>query len=380
MQKISILGSTGSIGTQTLEVIANDHTNFEVIGLTAHSNYELLAAQIEMFTPKIVSINNQQGAEIIKQQFPNISVISDVETIAALDENDIVVNALVGFAGLKPSIEVLKKGKRLALANKESLVTGGEIINKLIQDTPGAHIIPIDSEHSAIFQCLQGNDQKNIEKIILTCSGGAFRDKTLDELQNVSVANALKHPNWDMGQRITIDSATLINKGFEVIETIRLFDVSPDQVEVVIHPQSTVHSFVQYNDGNIIAQVSPPDMRMAISYALYHPQRGQNNFERLNLINQTWNFSEPDIETFPCLTYAYDAIKTGGTLPTVLNAADEVAVDLFLNKKIDFLDIQDCIKSSMDIHQVKKNPSIDDIFEADLQTRKHVIQTFEHST
>lgn len=379
MKKISILGSTGSIGTQTLEVIENDRDNFEIVGLSAYSNTELLIEQIKKYTPKIVCIHTEEDATCIRQTFPHLKVLSQkngILEIASHNDNDIVVNAIVGFAGLESTIMALQKNKIVALANKESLVTGGSIIQEILSKKSSAKIFPIDSEHSAIFQCLQGNPKNRIEKIILTCSGGPFLNTPEEKIIQATVNDALKHPNWDMGKRISIDSATFVNKGLEVIEAAYLFDLSPDQIDVVVHPQSKVHSFIQYTDGNILAQVSPPDMRMAISYVLYYPDRGVNTFERLNLFGETWNFLQPDTTKFPCLEYAYTCLRAGGTLPTAFNAADEAAVELFLQETIGFRDIEKIILHCIENHQNITNPTLEDIIKTDEEIREHVFSQF----
>lgn len=364
MKHLAILGSTGSIGTQTLEVVDQNPDQFKVVALTARNSIETLIPQIEKYKPEFVCVSEEEAAKKLQNICSHIKVLNGenglLET-CSIDKIDIAVNGLVGIAGLKPTLKLLENGKLVALANKESLVTGGHLIQENIVKF-GGDILPLDSEHSAIFQCIQNCEHKEIEKIIITCSGGPFRSKSREEMQFVSQSDALNHPNWSMGSKITIDSATLMNKGLEVIEAVQLFDLSLNQVDVVIHPQSSIHSFVQFQDGNILAQIGPPDMRMAISYALHYPQRAKNTFQRLNLIDQNWNFSAPDTERFPCLKMAYDAIAKGGSYPVVLNTANEVAVELFLSGKIPFLEIETIIRKALDEHESIDQPTLDDIF------------------
>jgi len=343
--KIVILGSTGSIGTQTLEAVRN-LGNIEVFGLTAYSNIDLLEQQIIEFKPKVAAVYDEAAALELSRRVGSACEIltgsNGIIAVASVGANcvrPLVLNALVGSSGVLPTIAAIKAGSNIALANKETLVCAGEIIMSLAK-AKGVSIIPVDSEHSAIFQCLQGNDGNRLNKIYLTASGGPFRGYSASQLEKVTVEGALRHPNWSMGHKVTIDSATMMNKGLEVIEAGWLFDASPDEIEVLVHPQSVVHSMVEFADGQVIAQLGPPDMRLPIQYALTYPNRVTNTFSRLDFTkSSTLTFEVPDFEAFPCLRLAYEAYKAGGMLPNVLNAANEVAVELFLAKKISFLDI-----------------------------------------
>ena len=373
VKKISILGSTGSIGVQTLDVARN--IGVQVLGLTANSNIDLLEKQIREFHPLMVSVGNKDLAEELKKRIIdlNIEVLSDLEglnSIATMDEADTVVTSIVGIAGLIPTVEAIRKGKNIALANKETLVTAGTIVMSEAKKHK-VKIFPVDSEHSAIFQCLMGNNSKEIERIILTASGGPFRGKSTNELEKVTLAQALKHPNWNMGNKITIDSATLMNKGLEVIEAKWLFNIPPEKIQVVVHPQSIIHSAVEFIDGSVIAQLGSPDMRIPIQLALTYPERISNNFSKLDLFEAgTLSFERPDFNAFPCLKLAFDALNIGGTMPAVLNAANEYAVALFLDEKIKFLHIPEIIKKVMDSHSVNNFPSLDDIIEVDKWARE----------
>jgi len=367
VKKIAILGSTGSIGTQTLDVVRfND--DLEVVALSAGSNIELLEQQIREFHPKLVAIWKEEDAKQLERNIADISpkckVVCGMEgliDVATIDESDILITAVVGMIGIKPTIAAIEHGKDIGLANKETLVTAGHIIMPLAKEK-NVSILPVDSEHSAIFQCLNGERTNKIHKILLTASGGPFRGMSKEELENVTLDMALKHPNWSMGKKITIDSASMVNKGLEVIEAKWLFDVNPDQIEVVIQPQSIIHSMVEFDDGAIIAQLGTPDMRLPIQYALYYPNRVFLQGSRLDFsaISEI-TFSKPDMEAFLGLKFAFDAIRVGGSLPTVLNAANEKAVAMFLAKKIRFLDIYEIIKTCMDEHTVIPNPSVDEI-------------------
>ncbi len=362
-KKVIILGSTGSIGRQTLDIIKNNLGEFEVVGLSVNTNIELLKTQIDIFSPQVVAINNRKNRLSSK-----IDILYGEEGIINMIENydaDIVVNALVGFAGLSPTLSVLKTDKRLLLANKESLVVAGGLINKMF---PGKHIIPLDSEHSAIFQCLNGEDVSDIEKIFLTCSGGPFYKKKLEDLKRVSVDDALKHPNWVMGSKITIDSATLMNKGFELIEAMWLFGLALDQIDIVIHRESICHSMVQFSDGNIIAQINLPDMRYPISYGLFYPGRRTNNLKRLDIFDQNWTFGRPDTNTFRLLELTYKVIKKGGTYPVALNTANEIAVSKFLSKEISFIEIMDLVEEIIGNH-IDRELSISNIYQIDSYLR-----------
>ncbi|MDM8533083.1 1-deoxy-D-xylulose-5-phosphate reductoisomerase [Clostridiaceae bacterium HSG29] len=365
MKKISILGSTGSIGTQTLEVVRENIDKFEIIGLTCNSNIELILSQIKEFKPKIVCVMNEKKAkELEKLISSKIEIVTNIEgliKVATNSENDIVVTAVVGSIGLVPTYEAVKLGIDIALANKETLVTAGEIIMKEAKKS-GSKILPVDSEHSAIFQSLLGNKHKEIDKLILTASGGAFLNKTIEELKDVKVKDALKHPNWEMGRKITIDSATMMNKGLEVIEAKWLFDIDIENIDVVIHPQSIIHSMVQYIDSSVIAQMGLPDMKLPIVFALNYPDRKVNNYERLDLTKiQSLTFYKPDLDKYKPLSLAYRAIRIGGTMPVVLNTANEIYVNKFLNDEIDFLDIANYVENAMNNHKVINNPSLEDI-------------------
>ncbi|MGI6778294.1 MAG: 1-deoxy-D-xylulose-5-phosphate reductoisomerase [Acetivibrionales bacterium] len=370
---ISILGSTGSVGVQTIDVARN--LNLKIAGLTAYENIDLLEKQAREFHPKVVAIADEGLAEQLEFRLRDLEtkVYSGVEGLkkaACIEEVDTVVVSVVGIAGLIPTLEAIRNGKNVALANKEVLVSAGHIIMPEAKKN-NVLILPVDSEHSAIFQSLMGNRNKDIEKIILTASGGPFRGRSLDEMRYVSVSEALKHPNWSMGKKITIDSATLMNKGLEVIEARWFFDVWTDQIQVLIHPQSIVHSMVEYADGSIISQMGPSDMRIPIQFALTYPERKGNWFERLDFLTcGSLTFEEPDYEAFPCLGLAFEALEKGGTMPAVLNAANEEAVRLFLDGVIGFLDIPAIIRRVMDMHSMNINPCLDDIIEVDKWARQ----------
>lgn len=372
-KNISIIGSTGSIGTQALEVAQN--LNLKVLGLTANSNIELLEKQARMFKPHLVAVKNNRLAKELAHRLKGTGVevlggTGGINRAASMDEADTVLNAIVGSAGLIPTLEAVRKGKKIALANKESLVTAGSLVMSEAKKH-NAVIIPVDSEHSAIFQCIMGNEKEFVSKIILTASGGPFRGRSLKELEYVTPAEALKHPNWEMGSKITIDSATLMNKGLEVIEAKWLFGLELDRIEVVVHPQSLIHSMVEYVDGSVIAQAGPSDMRLPIQFALTYPKRSGNSFSRLDFVEAgVLTFERPDYEAFPCLRLAFDALKTGGTMPVVLNAANEAAVEFFIKGKIKFTDIPKIIKYVMRKHCVNINPDIDDIIEVDRWSRE----------
>lgn len=374
-KKIVILGSTGSIGTQTIDVIASNPDKFELYGITAHSNSELLISQARKYKPNFVIVTKDECYPIVKEALSNedIKVYAGIDSVCdlvSMPSVDIVVTAMVGYAGLKPTISAVKAGKTIALANKETLVVAGELIKDLALKHH-APILPVDSEHSAIFQCLAGEITNPIEKIILTASGGPFRKHSLEELKHVTKADALKHPNWDMGAKITIDSASMMNKGFEVIEAKWLFDLNIDQIDVLVHPQSIVHSMVQFKDGSVKAQLGLPDMRLPIAYALSYPNRLENNYERLDFLkfNQL-NFEKPDIERFRNLGFAFQAMKQGGNMPCILNAANEIAVYGFLNDKISFLGMSDLIEWAMTNTDFIANPSYEDYVATDSLVRK----------
>lgn len=376
MKKITILGSTGSIGTQTLDVVRKNKDKFEVVAISANSSVDLLLEQILEFKPKYVAVYNEESATKLKNMIPNnidIEVLSSMEglvKICELEEVDIVLTAVVGMIGLVPTMAAIKAKKTIALANKETLVTAGELVMNEAKKN-NVKILPVDSEHSAIFQCLNGERSKDIEKIILTASGGPFRGKNKEELINVTKDQALKHPNWDMGRKISIDSSTLMNKGLEVIEAKWLFDVDVEDIEVVVHPQSIIHSMVSFRDSSVMSQMGCPDMRLPIEYALTYPERSKTDFERLDLAKiGTLTFEEPDMETFPCLELAFKALKLGGTYPTALNSANEVLVNEFLDDKISFYDIPYYIERSLEAHKNRSNPTLEDILEVDKETRE----------
>lgn len=375
MRKISILGSTGSIGTQTLEVVENLE-NIKVMAITGNSNIELLEEQARKFQPELVAVMDEKNAEVLKEKLADmdICVVSGIDGLveaATYEGIDTVVTSVVGNVGLKPTFEAICAGKNIALANKETLVSAGQLVMDLAKKH-NIKIYPVDSEHSAIFQSLQGNEGNKIERILLTASGGPFRGKKREELLNVTAADALKHPNWSMGNKITIDSATLMNKGLEVMEAKWLFDVDVDQIEVLIHPQSIVHSAVEYEDGAIMAQMGEPDMRVPIQYALTYPKRVKSPFPRIDFTQHNHlTFDKPDMETFKCLSLAYRALKTGGTLPAVLNGANEVAVARFLKGDIGFLQIPELIEQTMDAYTVKQEYTLEDLLEADAWAKNY---------
>lgn len=372
---IAILGSTGSIGVQTLEVARN--LGIGVSALTANSNMDLVEKQAREFMPQLVSIGDGTQALELDRRLKSLNIevhygMEGLKAAASMAAADTVVTSIVGVAGLIPTIEAIRHGKSIALANKETLVTAGSIVMSEAA-AHGVSIFPVDSEHSAIYQCLAANRRQDVERLILTASGGPFRGKTPEELEKVTVAQALKHPNWNMGSKITIDSATLMNKGLEVIEARWLFDFAPDRIRVVVHPQSIIHSMVEYTDGSIIAQLGSPDMRIPIQLALTWPGRSMNDFSRLDLLKcGGLTFEEPDMEGFPCLGLAFEALKAGGTMPVVMNGANEAAVELFLKEKIGFCDIPRLISRAMQDHSVNIKPSLDDIIEVDRWARKLV--------
>lgn len=376
MKKIAILGSTGSIGTQTLEVV-RENGDIEVLALAAGSNITLLEAQIREFGPKLAAVWSEEKARELKSRVRDLDVrvVSGMDGLletAAMPEAEILVTAIVGMIGIRPTIEAIKAGKDIALANKETLVTAGHIIMPLAKER-GVSILPVDSEHSAIFQSLQGGQQKALHKILLTASGGPFRGKTRAELEEIQVEDALKHPNWEMGKKITIDSSTMVNKGLEVIEAKWLFGVSVDQVEVVVQPQSIIHSMVEYADGAIIAELGTPDMKLPIQYALYYPERRYLPGKRLDfsLLSQI-TFEKPDLETFYGLKLAFEAGRKGGSLPTVLNAANEAAVAMFLERKIKYLQIPEMICCCMERHQNIADPIVEQILETEQETYAYI--------
>ncbi len=374
MKELVILGSTGSIGTQSLEVAKRQ--GYSVNGLASGGNIELLESQAREWRPKTVAVFNKEKAKDLKIKLADtdIKVLSGSEGVCevASGSGDTVVNAIVGIAGLKPTLSAIESGKTIALANKETLVTGGDIVKAKAKEK-GVAILPVDSEHSAIFQSLQGAPKGSIKRILLTASGGPFFGKTRNELENVTVKEALNHPNWSMGAKITIDSATLMNKGLEVIEAVHLFDISADNIEVLVHRQSIIHSGVELSDGAVIAQLGTPDMRLPIQYALTYPERSDYAFERLDLFKVgTLTFEKPDTETFKCLPLCIKAINEGGIAPTVVNGANEEAVRLFLEGKIKFLQIAELVEKALVSVQNKKEFTLDDIFYADTLAREIV--------
>ena len=376
MKKIAILGSTGSIGTQTLEVV-RENKDIEVSGLAAGNNIERLEAQIREFAPKVVAVWNEERAKELadKVRDLDVKIVSGMEgliEVSTLPEVEILVTAIVGMIGIRPTIAAITAGKHIALANKETLVTAGHIIMPLAKEH-GVSILPVDSEHSAIFRSLQGGQERALHKILLTASGGPFRGRRWEDLQNVQVEDALKHPNWEMGRKITIDSSTMVNKGLEVIEAKWLFGVDVDQIEVVVQPQSIIHSMVEYVDGAVIAQLGTPDMKLPIQYALYYPERRYLPGDRLDFRGLAQlTFEEPDLETFYGLRLAYEAGKAGGSLPTVFNAANEKAVSKFLNREIRFLEIPEMIQACMEAHKNIANPSVDEILQTEAETYDYI--------
>ncbi len=371
---IAILGSTGSIGRQALEVIADNNELFEVYALTANNQVDLLIEQALRFRPEMVVIANEQHYLKLKEALTGLPIKvfagnDSVAQIAEMQPIDIVLTAMVGYSGLKPTINAIKAGKKIALANKETLVVAGELICDLVKQY-NSSIIPVDSEHSAIFQCLTGEGNNPIEKLILTASGGPFRTKSIAELEHVTSAQALRHPNWDMGAKITIDSASMMNKGFEIIEAKWLFGVSPEQIDVVVHPQSIIHSMVQFADGSIKAQLGLPDMKLPIQYAFTYPDRLKTNFPRLDFnICTQFTFEQPDTERFRNLAFAYYAMDRGGNMPCILNAANEIVVAEFLKDKIGFLQMSDIIEKVMAKAEFIANPSYEDYVKTDEMVR-----------
>ncbi len=376
IKKIGVLGSTGSIGTQTLDVV-RANGDLRVEALSAGSNIELLERQIREFHPKLAVVFYEEKALELKRRIRDLDVrvasgMEGLLELAVMPETEILVTAIVGMIGIRPTIAAIEAGKDIALANKETLVTAGHLIMPLAQER-GVKILPVDSEHSAIFQCLAGNDGRSIDKLLITASGGPFRGRKKEELRNVTVEDALRHPNWSMGHKITIDSATLVNKGLEVMEARWLFGVDLENIQVVVQPKSIIHSMVQFCDGAVMAQLGTPDMKLPIQYALYYPERRYLAGERLDFHTlKEITFEEPDMETFEGLPLAIRAAKEGGTMPTVFNAANEALVAKFLKKQIAFLDIYDGIRGAMEHHRTKKNPSLDEILAAEREAREWV--------
>ena len=376
MKKIGILGSTGSIGTQTLEIVRSN-PDLQVVALAAGSNVSLMEQQVREFHPLLAVMGSEEASADLKSRIADTDtkVLAGMEgmlELAVLPQVEVLVTAIVGMIGIRPTIAAIEAGKTIALANKETLVTAGHIIMPLAKQK-GVSILPVDSEHSAIFQSMHGENRERVSKILLTASGGPFRGKKTKELQDITVEDALKHPNWSMGRKITVDSATLVNKGLEVMEAKWLFDVEPDQIQVVVHPQSIIHSMVEYVDGGIMAQLGMPDMKLPIQYALFYPDRRPMDGKRVDFFAlKSISFEEPDVKTFRGLQLAYDAIAAGGSMPTVFNAANEKAVGLFLDKKIRFLAIYDLIQGAMEQHKVIANPTVDEILEAEAQAHAYI--------
>jgi 1-deoxy-D-xylulose-5-phosphate reductoisomerase len=374
-KRIAILGSTGSIGTQALEVIAQNPEKFEVEVLTANNNVDILIAQAKKFQPNAVVIANSDKYKIVTEALRNepVKVYAGTDAlnqVVQMETIDLVLTAMVGYSGLMPTYNAIKAGKNIALANKETMVVAGEIITKAAHENK-VEILPVDSEHSAIFQCLVGEFLNPVEKIYLTCSGGPFRGKTEKELQNVTVENALAHPNWDMGAKITIDSSTLMNKGFEMIEACWLFGLPPAKVDVIVHPQSVIHSIVQFEDGSMKAQMGLPDMKLPIQYALGFPIRIKNNFPRFNFLDYpTLSFEPPNTKIFRNLALSFEAMKAGGNMPCILNAANEVVVESFLNKKITFLQMPEMIEKAMQKVSFIEKPALEDLIQTNAETRR----------
>lgn len=377
MKRIALLGSTGSIGTQTLDVVHHYPEDFQVTALAASSNIARLEEQIREFKPKMAVVYNEEKAAELKLKVRDLDVdiLSGMDGLlaAATDpSSDIVLTAVVGMIGIRPTIAAIEAGKDIALANKETLVTAGHLIMPLAKGK-GVKILPVDSEHSAIFQSLQGENRRQIHKILLTASGGPFRGKTLEDMKNVRVEDALKHPNWVMGRKITIDSATMVNKGLEVIEARWLFDVGLDKIQVVVHPESVIHSMVEFDDSAVIGQLGTPDMRLPIQYALFYPDRKALHGEWLDLFSLgTLHFEKPDLEVFRGLKLAYEALETGGSMTTVFNAANERAVAKFLDRKIQFLDIPEIIGEAMEKHTAITSPSLEQILDTEKSTYEFI--------
>lgn len=379
MKNITIIGATGSIGMQTLDVIRKDKDNFNLIAVSLNKNYEKAIEIIKEFEPKYMVVNDYETYKAIKifidKEKKKTSLLNDIEGlsyIASLDEIDTVVTSIVGMIGLEPTLKAIKSGKNIALANKETLVVAGDLIMKEARIN-NVSILPVDSEHSAIFQCIQGNEINKINKIILTASGGPFRGKSIEELKTVRLEEALNHPNWNMGSKITIDSATLMNKGLEVIEAHHLFNVDYEDINVVVHPQSIIHSGVEFKDGSVITQMGNPDMRLPIQYALNYPKRKTSVVDKLDFFSlKPLTFEKPDMNTFRCLSLAFEAGKIGGIMPTILNAANEVCVSLFISKKINFLDIPVIIEECMRKFSCNLELNLNNIKDTDKEVRSYI--------
>lgn len=377
MKKISLLGATGSIGLQTIDIIKHHQERFSLVAISVGQNIERALPIIQEFLPKLVCVQSEQGYHELKKVLPQgVELVYGQEgliEVATFAETDILVNAVIGSVGLEPTLAAIEQKKTIAIANKETLVTAGHLVMESARKN-GVSILPVDSEHSAIFQCLQGEEMETVEKLILTASGGSFRHKRREELRNVTVEDALKHPNWTMGAKITIDSATMMNKGLEVIEAHWLFGMPYDKIDVVLHHESIIHSMVEFTDSSVIAQLGTPDMRVPIQYALTYPERLEfPSEERLRLWEiGALHFEKMDEERYPCIRLSYEAGKAGGTMPTVLNAANEVAVAAFLNREISFLDIETYIETALTDHEVITNPTLEEIIEVDKLTRERV--------
>ena len=380
VKRIAILGSTGSIGTQTLEIV-RDNPDLQVVGLAAGTNVDLLEKQVREFKPRVVSLQSEAACMELKVRLADmdVEIVPSMEgliRIAELEESQVLVTAIVGMIGILPTIAAIKQHKDIALANKETLVTAGHIIMPLAAEM-GVSILPVDSEHSAIFQSMQGENKNRINKLLITASGGPFRGKSREELENVQLEDALKHPNWSMGHKITIDSATLVNKGLEVMEARWLFDVGLDQIQVVVHPQSIIHSMVEYVDGGIMAQLGTPDMKLPIQYALFYPDRRPMAGKRVDFYElKNITFEKPDMETFSGLRLAMRAASEGGSMPTVFNAANEKAVSLFLNRKIRFLEIPEIIEMCMEVHKKIENPKVEDILNVEQEIYQQIDEKY----
>lgn len=372
MKNISIIGSTGSIGTQALDVVAENSESLNVVGLSANTSIDLLEKQIEQYHPSIVCVMNQDSGAVLEKRLRSkgitVEIVTGIEgliAVATAPGIDMLLTAVSGMIGLRPTMAAIEKGINIALANKETLVAAGKLVMAAVA-AKGVALLPVDSEHSAIFQCLMGNKHEDIERIIITASGGPFRGKTWEQLKSMTLDQALKHPNWSMGRKITIDSATLMNKGLEVIEAKWLFDLHNEQIDVVVHPQSIIHSMVEFVDHSTMAQLGMPDMALPIQIAFFYPKRIPNKRQSLDFHQvRELTFEEPDLKTFPCLQLAYDALTVGGSMTCVLNAANEVSVDRFLNKEIGFVDISRINGLVMDKHSVIANPSLDEVLAAD---------------
>ncbi|QIB69033.1 1-deoxy-D-xylulose-5-phosphate reductoisomerase [Aminipila butyrica] len=379
MKKIAILGSTGSIGTQALDMVARNPERFQVTVLACGRNLQLLCQQIEAFRPELAVVEREEDARTLAARYPKLEVLWGMEGLitAAESQYDLLLNALVGMMGLIPTYRAVCRGRDIALANKETLVAGGQLVMEMVASNQ-VQLLPVDSEHSAIFQCLQGNKDQKIRRIYLTASGGPFRGWNLEQLEQVSLEQALKHPNWTMGSKITIDSATMMNKGLEVIEAKWLFDVEPTDIQIAVHPQSVVHSMVEYQDGSILAQLGAPDMRVPISYAFSYPDRLENTLEPLDLfgLGSQLSFERPDMEVFRTIPLAYEAIEKGGTYPAAMNGANEALVQLFLQRKIKFTDIQNTIERILNDHVPVYNLKLEDVLEADRSARQMVQDLF----